>query len=291
MRGRQLGDSSVVIDHWFGRFSNNLIQLVNACCIARELGLAKVIFPPSNFFDGCEVRISATPKVFREIRGRFFTFSDVTEVVPERPSYAEMRDVAQTFVRQIVTPYLETEALMSDRGVGIALHVRGGDIFSRRPQPRYVPGPMEYFKFFVAGKVEVNVVYEDLKNPVTRRLLSMRNCIDASRGEMFGDLVTLSRAKCVITGPGTYWFSAFLLGNNLKSAVVTVPPLRGGGFHDVWKLEGWPKGFKLVKNYLHDYINAGEWRNTWIQRRKILSYDFCSNVEIVTADGLGEHCV
>lgn len=278
--GCSMDESIVEIDKWFGRFSNNLIQLVNAICIARKLGYSYVEYPESKFFTGNRIMVSGHKNDFlkKRIVDRFFTFADVAKYMEERPSYDEMRSVTREFINKLLVADIWGGAYEN-----VTVHLRGGDVFGRRPQPRYVPGPVGFFSHYVEEYGGAGLVYEDLKHPAAKVLLSKSSCCDLSTKDMFRDLGALARSEVVVAGPGTYWFSAFLLNDRLRKIVVTVPPHQDGGFHDVWSLDGWPTDFEIVKNYLHGYICAGQWKNSFFQRRKIVSYDFKLNAEIVSS--------
>lgn len=280
-------ESVVIIENWFGRFSNNLIQLTNACCIAEALGYSVVSYPASNFFEAGPIVLNFSGGRPGILRGRFFTFADVEEHLEERPSYSQMRDVVRRHIREKVVGLSSWSK--SDGGkngaVETSMHVRGGDIFSKRPQPRYVPAPLGFFDFYTRQFGSAGLVYEDTKNPCVNRLLDNDDIVDVSTGSRMGDIHKLGSSDTIVVGPGTFWFSGFLLLDNLKRVVVSVPEMDGGGFHDVWKMEGWPNGFVLIKNFLHGYIPAGLWKNGFFQRRRIVSYDFVANVEIVTGKG------
>lgn len=266
----------VIIDSWYGRFSNNLQQLIYAYFIALKKRHSCITFPEHPEFSSTSLSVLQESDLSinsANIQGRFFTFADVLEHVPQRPSYVEMRQIAQQAIVPIMPGYKSIfEDTKSEREV--VFHVRGGDIFSRRPHPRYVPPPCSYFTYYLNTFGNVGLIKEDRKHPVIRSLLASDYVTDLSSGSLLRDLAILGSANTIVVGPGTFWFSAFLLGKNLKTVILTVPRFQNGSFHDVWKIDGWPDGFEIKKNYLNDYISAGDWRNKFLQRWKIKRYKF-----------------
>lgn len=270
--------SDVIIENWFGRFSNNLIQLVNACFLAEKFGYDFVRFPRSDYFAGDTIIIAEKSSAKGVMKGRFFTFDDMAQHVDRRPSYEAMRRVAKTYIKRLLPSWTD---LADIGGVRTVMHFRGGDVFSNRPQPRYVPAPLGFFQYYSDPLNEFGVINEDLKHPAFKKIASDANCRRLSTGDLFQDLSILGSCGRVVAGPGTFWFSAFLLGESIKEIVITVPPSVNGGFHDVWGLVGWPADVNVIKNYLHGYIEAGAWRNSFWQRRIISKYDFSGNVEVI----------
>lgn len=279
-------DSSVRIESWFGRFSNNLIQLSNAIYVAQELGYEAVVFQPNAYFETSRIELGQRAGSFRgSISGRFFTFADMVDAVGKRPSYEEVREIVHKYVIPLLPQFRSELSKVSNVNGSPVIHLRGGDIFGRTPHPRYVPAPVSFFQHYIETLGGCLLIMEDHKHPASRILIKRKDCVDVSTGSLFSDLAMMAKSDTLIVGPGTFWYSAFLLGDACKTFVVTVPTLaKGGGAHDVWKFDGWPKGTKLVKNFLHNYINAGDWANGFFQRRKITQYDFVKYAEVITQE-------
>lgn len=269
-------ESIVQIDSWFGRFSNNLIQLVNAVWIAKTLGYKRVYYPDSSFFRGNSITVCLGCSITGALSDRFFTFADVEKYVEHRPTYEQMQKVAQDYILSVLESPLFRMVEACDEKYEKILHIRGGDIFSRRPQPRYVPPPTSYFEYHTQNSF-CGVIYEDRRHPAVKSILKKDNCFDYTSGNMFADIFRLGHGDTIVVGPGTFWFSGFLLVGKNKKIILSVPQFADGTFHDVWRFDGWPTGVQIEKNFLVDYVHAGGWRNSFWQRRKIKTYDFLGN--------------
>ena len=270
------------MSRWYGRFGNNVIQLVNACCVAQARGIEKVIFPPSEYFLGTQINIEPCGTKFESqghICSDFFSFSEMEMILGYRPTYDLMQTIGIRYIAPIVKGLDWAVAKFGNIRTECSVHLRGGDIFSKRPHPRYVPPPVNYFKFFVSKEKTFQLVAEDFKHPASGFLLSSGNCY-TKESLVISDVAKLGLSKSIIVGPGTFWFAAFLLMRGIEKVVVPVYRFADGSYHDVWRSEGWPNEFHLVKSYMEGYICAGQWRNRFWQRRYINTYPFCEKASI-----------
>ena len=273
--------SYVAIDSWTGRFSNNLIQLSNACAVALAYGFEEVYFPTHESFSGRVILLKREQRhcLFRPpLIGTFFSFADVRRYLPIRPKYWEARDITRTYISPIIKGW---DVSFSDEfEADVLIHLRGGDVFGRAPHRRYVPAPLAYFESVIEEYGSATIVTEDHRHPALKKLSKRLDVNIAPRRSFLQDLAIIGSARNICVGPGTFWYAGFLLGECVQNVHLTVPFFPDGKAHDVWKWDGWPHGVSLHKSYLYNYIKAGEWGNSWLQRRKIINYDFTANAQI-----------
>ena len=155
----------IVISEWSGRLGNNLIQLSNGIYLSLRYG-GRLLYPSHKFLkeatlDFCD----------QEPTSHYFSrFYDHRDCRGAYPNLAERRYIMLNYVRDLLTFDLDRQPL-SENEDRLVLQIRSGDSFNKRPNPKYVPSPMSFFRKIIRtfeGK-EVVIVCENLRNPGHRK--------------------------------------------------------------------------------------------------------------------------
>jgi len=150
----------IVICQWSGRLGNNLIQPSNAIflCLRYQCRLQ---YPEHKFILQRKFDFSESQSTAYYI-SRFY---DPADCQRQMPTLVERRFIMLQYVRELLTFDLDRQILPDNRD-RLVLQIRSGDSFNNRPNPRYVPSPISFFRKIIkdyAGK-EIVIVCEDRKN-------------------------------------------------------------------------------------------------------------------------------
>ena len=139
----------------------------------------------------------------------------------------------------------------------VVIHIRGGDLFSSKPNAKYIPPPLSYYiKQLNKRKYEkIHIICEDTKNPVVNELLKLYKNAVYEKNSLEKDIRIILGATNIIFSIGTFIPSLMLLSNNIKYI--------------------YGKSTSNDNEELKEYCkNMKPWKNTEKQRNYILTYEY-----------------
>ncbi len=270
---------------WYGRFGNNVIQILRAAALAERLGLAEITLPPHDQVrapagSGPLTFVAAATAARRlRLKGRFF-FPELMPGLTQRLAAAARRRLAQRCARPLLDPALWSAPLAEHE---LVIHLRGGDIFrnERPPHPDYVQPPLVFYRRCVAdalarGYTRFRLVSEDRANPCVDALaawLEQSGLPFAMQSERFEtDLATLLGARALVASNSTLLGVVALLSDRLRlfysfdaasQVLLDLPPSA---------VAAWGVTAISLADLAGGYIKAGQWKNDAAQCALMLSY-------------------
>lgn len=290
-----------------GRFSNNIIQLLHGCVLARRLGISRIVVP-SDFAHLGDVNTSihdlhiiqedlpdATAGL-RLLSHCWFPggamqplFRDIT--------IREVRQAADRLIRPLFYHYAplrcshDTGAATGKR---LVVHIRSGDLFRsdtkqetiRRPHPFYMQPPFAFYQTAIEhslahaeGHTQIQLVIEDDKNPVGGVLLQWlqqrKLAVQVVTGDFMDALDAMLAAHSLVSSYGSVVEMVGLLSGQLQ----VIYTFRGYGrwaerpYGGHGRYERLSSAHTLIEiQGSQPYIEPGTWADSEQQRKLMLNY-------------------
>ena len=252
----------IIIKNWQGRIGNNMIQLIHSILFAQEKGHNIVQIPKHPLFKKREI-------ILREVIGcepkdqtDFFFSSRKMSFLKSIPMY-RYREIAQTRILPILNFDIPKKRKIQNT---VSVHLRGGDIFNKKPHPNYIIPPLSYYynilKDFEQNKI--TIVYEDKRNICLQPLNDTFKEATYQSCKLINDIQLLCESETFVCGMGTFSTLIYFLSPNIKN--IFLP--------DYFMYPG-SSDFGEIKTHiigLPNYIKPGKWKNTIEQREIILNY-------------------
>lgn len=222
---------SIYIHERYGRFGNNLIQILNALICAKTLRTRFVsccFNPISSQIHKVElatqqILFDATkPSTESAISGTFF-YPSGFEICVRNFKAAQVKKLALTLRSKLLPPNSANNKACKRIGI----HFRGGDVFAiGQPVPQtYVQPPLSYYiialnhAIHALGSAEIVLVYGDEANPALSGLRShlTANAIPFKNqtGSVEDDFQSLAECDAIIASVGTFSEVAALMNERL----------------------------------------------------------------------------
>lgn len=251
----------LVINEWFGRTGNNILQIIRAIHYAIINNHNSIIFHPHPLLTSNIITLENIENSDKStINDTFFSLKKYNIIDPE--PYI-MKEYFQKYIKPIFKIQTENDNDVDDKKIYI--HFRGGDIFSSTPHKAYVQPPLSYYKNIINEYDSIKLVCEDKKNPCINELLKQEN-VEYISNTLEKDLSILSNVSNLVIGFGTFGFLLYLMNPYLKKLYIpdfVVNELPKGE---------WGNDIKVHIIELPNYIKVGEWKNTIEQRKMLLEY-------------------
>ena len=254
----------------YGRLGNNIVQLINAVFFSEILNIT-TIYVPEGF---CMISKSI---INNETRTNIVPSNQIPNgtviLGPELFDLNFYQSNPYKWARVFASETLKNLPHVNVRDDDLCIHIRSGDIFSRRPCPIYGQPPLCFYEAIINkwGFKSIFILSEDRWSPVTKPLVEKYN------------------AKLIITDRPTtisYILSARNLvlsfGTFIPSLLKLVPDdpgrriFRYGGSHDytfdIWK----EYYFMTPSKYYSQNMLGRNWRNTE-EQRKIMLNETCND--------------
>lgn len=201
-----------------GRFGNNVYQVYNAILFANQIGIKTIdvselgiflMFQKQFHSYACSNGITLVNGVKTNknvILGKFFHPHDFAGY-EFKPDYSLATSVFSDIRNAMGLPEKNTTAR------NLVCHIRSGDIFIReKPKENYTQPPASFYIKAVEenfdGHDTVVVVYEDTNNPAVKVLCNwleqQKIPFSKQSKKITQDIVTISNAKTVVCGKGTF---------------------------------------------------------------------------------------
>jgi len=251
----------LIIDSWFGRLGNNILQIIRCIHYAKTYHFAQIKFPPHDYLDTITISVNNRPKQ-KTILNSFF---NIKNMGISDPSPRLMKSYFQTYIKSIININLKEK----QNSNVLHIHIRSGDIFSRNGgHSYYVQPPLQYYKNIIKSQDWENIiiVYEDDKNPCVNVLKSLKlDDMQFQSSLLVNDIEQLCSSSNLAIGFGTFGYLIYLMNDNLQNIYIpsyVLKELPQGEWGDI----------RLNVIDLPNYIKCGEWKNTKEQRNIMISY-------------------
>ncbi|APZ55190.1 discoidin domain-containing protein [Salipiger abyssi] len=267
----------------YGRFGNNLIQIVNAIYLARHLGVRDIVAPEIGLGgaltdvekDGIRLISDSSPAADGlYLEGDFFRLEVFGQELKAGLTNVRQYEIAQKYI----VPYLglldTPDEERRSRSSELVFHIRSGDIFSPNPHPGYVQPPLSYYTTILddlraRGLIDrVCIVSEDRLNPcigaLEAHVAAQGLPLRMQSGTLAEDVGYLLGATHVVFGFGTFGYGICLLAENFASVHV-FGMAKYGGLSNIGAL-------KVLSTPPGEYIDAGQWNGKPEQLRKMLEF-------------------
>lgn len=261
------------------RFGNFVRQLRNVFFAAQTYDAKRVEFPKAHpcFSGDVADGVSIAWRLGKDtpvpgLAGQFF----YPYALALTPSPAEQADVLRRYVRPLLSAQLREPDRRVEEG-DIALHFRGGDIFTSDTRkwvhPRYGQPPLSYYLQAVerTGADRVWLVHEDRTNPLVDAVeaaLSSRGLTAIPQSsELQEDLRLLLSVEHIVASVGTFVPAIAALSHRLRrmtSFAAPIPALSLLGVATTEVVDA-PGEYRRA-------IMSGNWRDHPTQRALMLSY-------------------
>lgn len=254
----------------YGRFGNNVQQLVNCISIALKTGVTTVNFDFDGFHKNTihlgqesQVHEGSCP---RRIVSYFYYRNQLKTVYKKyEPSpYYERKDICMKYILPILK-FRNPDRYKPYYDSALFIHIRSGDIFrGGGGHPGYIQPPLEfYIKIFNREKRRKFVFYEDDVNPVVNKLKSLFPNVTFASVSLHELIGVFINASYVVCGKGTLIPQILLFNNKLKFCYSTqnCGPLtiyaHVPNYIDVWANTEEQK--RLMIKYRGTILNIPEW--------------------------------
>jgi hypothetical protein len=269
----------------FGRFGNNVIQLLQAIHVARKIKANRIYIGEVNIgklkvpfrHAGLELVPSVTAEAQELVlTGHFyhrFCFAKLFSDFDDKLRLAIMAN----YIRPMMAGLCVDAAGSIDI---LHIHVRSGDIFENSNHTGYVQPPLAYYAQVLRHAVlnfrvsKVVLVFEDRKNPCVDALVNYLSLsplrFETHSGSIRDDMRVLASARHMAVGISSFAPLIGLIFQNL----LTIYGFRILPFGSLFNAQC-VRSF-VIKDVVGQYIRSGEWRNTKEQRRRMLQYPFAA---------------
>lgn len=276
---------------WCGRFSNFIMQLMNAIYFAFKIGLNKVYIAPCEIteflFPGVQVVsiekysvdiVISRPTYGISVNSMFFMpRASIPSVYDDAPP---MRDFVNCFKYATRFCHISSEASTHCKPNHLTIHIRSGDIFTNNGiSSLYGQPPLAYYLQVInhMSPMSITLVYENLNNPVIEKLIERINCMNipmtvSSSNKLSDDIETLIQAEVLVIGFGTFAQGVLCFSDVLHTIY---------SFHHPFSREIFPERHRasassyVVKDtqgiYIRDVMSEN-WANTAYQRQLMIDY-------------------
>ena len=234
----------LILQGWFGRLGNNIIQIGNMIDIA--------ILHKHN------IRFKITHPLFDlQVIEDYFSKFNNKNIITDKCDFFYSRiqhGDNQEKIRLLKKSFRikNVNKLPEDH---LIIHLRSGDIFSQNPHPNYVPPPLSYYiKNIDKDKhKKIIILCEDNKNPILDKLLEIYENSSHQINNLEDDIRLLLGATSVIYSVGTFAHSVLSMSNNIKH------------------IYGKTSDNEELNEY---YLLNKPWKNTKLQREYMMSYQY-----------------
>lgn len=286
-----------------GRFGNNVRSIANAVCLARRTGATKIYIPHfSQLRIGEPIEAEGLTLMHEHslrsdrpaavLTGAFYyreAFGKAANnITPEEFSWA-----IHAFVRPILDRGAPAPSLVP-AGTDLTIHLRAGDLFSRRaPHSGYVQPPLSFYQLIVRHALEklgtqrVVMVYEDEGNPCVGALRDWLRTTNipyvAQSKSLAEDIAVLRHSRHCVFGYGTFGPAVVSLSDTIET--VFLPWTMGGQMKN-----GQFAGVRVVQvdDLAGQYMKPDTWRGSPEQRKMMIDYPI-NNLAI--SENPGDHDV
>ena len=264
------------IYQWCGRFGNNIQQISNAIFYCKENKMIfvspdnELIYPFiaefGNQYAPSKLYFFHVPSVLGHGMPDFTV--DTDKLMKERREIC--RDIIYNFLK---INFNNVKDLGEDV---VVLHIRSGDIFSRRDYycpvvSSYLQNPLSYYTNIIKDYKKAIVVTEDYNNPVISELEKYENVEVRIVNTNESIELLLSTRNLVTSGVSSFGIACALLSRNIKKLYCT--NLYVDEILNYKNLINTDVDVILTNIDQEKYIKWNEWLNSDSQRKLMIEYE------------------
>ena len=272
-----------LIQNWYGRSGNNIIQVINCLQYAFNIRNCKHIeFPNNILFNNTKIVNSiktycSCNNIFIDKWNFFYAKYMNFKIQPY-----EMRNLAQKYIVPILSFNIRHNTYNDDDNNNnnnnnddneLYIHIRGGDsvkllLNSKDNIPKYCVQPPLIFYNTIIDKLkpkQINIIHQDNINPCLDSIKSRYNNTKLQSDTVVNDLKTLCEATNVISSFTTFILIVYFISPNLKNLYIPKYML------DEWfpiEENSWGDEIKLYIYDIPNYGNIDEWKKLNYNSRK-----------------------
>jgi hypothetical protein len=264
------------ISQWCGRFGNNIQQISNAIYYCRENKL--------NFTSPDNELINSFSQIFGDnnCHQALYFFHIPSKLGHGKPDF-ELNNLDNLFKkrREICQKYIYPNLKINFENIidlpddTVVMHIRSGDIFSRRDYycpvvSNYLQNPLSYYTKISKGYNRVIVLTEDYNNPIISEL-QKNDKFEIKILDITQTIEFMLSAKNIVTsGVSSFAIACVLLSNKIKkvycSNLVVEEILNQKDLQDT-EVE-----IEIINIDVDRYIQWNNWLNTEEQRKLMIEY-------------------
>lgn len=259
----------MIIVETYGRFGNNIQQLIHAIHVAKHLRISAINFNIPGFHIN-RILLGAPRWDEPKLKHTFFKYDDLANLHPGCKTLPELTfKIVKSYAMTYLYPLLKYRpGLFKDMNLDpkttLCIHVRSGDIFQENPHPDYMPPPLDFYKRSIQSQEWKNVlvVYQDDKNPVVHALKKEFPAAYFSSLSLEKTISVLLEAEYIVGSIGSFLPIVLLFNPEYKQFYLSEYATKG--------LERMLCSEKLITISVPDYVQP--WENSEAQRKRILEY-------------------
>jgi hypothetical protein len=262
------------ISQWCGRFGNNIQQISNAIYFCKDKNF-KFLSPDNSLIESFELNLGA-----QYAPSRLYFFHSESRLGDGKPEVEYDLIKLKKNRRRICRDYIYKNLKINFEKVkdlgekNIVIHIRSGDIFSRRNYycpvvSSYIQNPLSYYLSIIENYDDVIILTEDYFNPVVLELKKLKkvNVMIIPIRESIE--IMLSCRNLVTSGVSSFAISCALLSENIKNVYCSNLYLEEIlNYTDI--------SSEIVTQIIEidqsRYISWNQWMNTDEQRKLMLEY-------------------
>lgn len=249
------------INNWYGRLGNNIQQISNAIFFCKENNI-NFYSPPHEVINKFKINFG----VDKKLQNRFFFYDGIEKDFD--CNVKALNTTRRKICLEHIVPNFNFFVKETFDSELVVIHIRSGDVFSNNPHKSYVPNPLSFYLRVLDKYEQALLVSEDKANPIVQELLK-DNRVIFQTSNLVNDFSTLLRAKNLVSsGVGTFCIAAALCSKNIENFYCTNIALDEHLNYKMLLNQDIDIHLTNIKNY----INIGDWNNTYKQREQILNY-------------------
>lgn len=261
---------------WCGRFGNNVQQISNAIFYCRENSL-NFTSPDNELINPISINFGNN-----NCHSALYFFHLPSKLGHGLPDF-ELKSLENLFKqrREICQNYILPQLKINfdnvvDLGEDVVvMHIRSGDIFSRRNYycpvvSNYLQNPLSYYEKIISDYDKVTVLTEDYNNPVIGELEKNPKVEIKIMGIIETIEVMLSARNIVTSGVSSFAIACALLSNNIRK--VYCSNLFVEEILNQRDLIDTDIDVRLINIDIDRYIGWNNWLNSDEQRKLMISY-------------------
>jgi hypothetical protein len=252
------------INEWYGRFGNNIIQLINSIEYCLQNNYHKIIFPHHTFLETNYILLKDNnDNNIVSKSGEFIYQLHINKIIDL--TYNKIRKHFQKYIKPIVNIEIKKKIDV------IGIHFRSGDIFSNCVHPYYIKPPYCYYQSIIDNINKIKMFSEDLKNPCAYQF-NIDFQLNWMKNDFRKDLEEISQCNEIILSFSTLSIFIILMTDFEE---IYVPDYMYNHFkerqYDLFDIIDNTKT-KLNIVSLPNYIQPKQWKNTPQQRQIMMNY-------------------
>ena len=237
----------IILNGWYGRLGNNIIQLSNLIDIAIsykhniKINVEKLVFFDLSVIENYFSKYNNSQKITDPHNFFYETRLPFSRNIFKQNAEQRNEILQKAFLLKNINTVPENE---------LVIHIRSGDIFNSNPHPNYVPPPLSYYRKEISkyNYEKIHIICEDTTNPVVNELLKLYKNAVHKKNTLEKDIRIILGATNILFSVGTFIPALMLLSKNIKC------------IHNSFEDERYDRTMR-------------PWKNTTNQRSYILTYD------------------